>query len=573
MVLADRTKDSTKKDTRNGLGKSTLIDVIHFCLGARFTKSSSRLKHPDLNKISFTLSLELFGKSIEVTRRTDDATFVTLNGELSDLPLSNNPNRDTVRLSISEWNRFLGQYWFSIPVDSPRQFCPSFRSAISYFVRSGKDAFADPFRHFRLQAVWDIQVNNAFLLGLVWEDASDWQVLKERKKSLDGLKKAAEAGFLGNVWGSRGQLEADRIRIEESVKKTAADLKKFKVLSQYRELESRADELSASIESLSDENAVENKMLNMYRESVREEHRATLSSIEEIYNTAKVEFPGAVRKTLEEVESFHSTVIENRRQFLLQEVDRFSKSVTDRVLQIEKLHEQHTHLMGMLNTHGALDQYSKLQQAHYSEVARLHEIENRLSLVRKVEQGKAEIRVESATLEQRAQKNYDEKYPDREAAIALFDANAQALYKVAGRLMLDIGDTGFKFDVEIERKGSSGISNMEIFCYDLMLAERWSSTRPGSTLLVHDSDIFADVDDRQIAAALELAKEKSQSMGFQYICTFNSDKLPMEEFSNSFKVEELTRIRFTDETDEGGLLGIRLPSTHETSSFESNLEF
>ena len=34
VVLADRTKDSTKKDTRNGLGKSTLVDVIHFCLGA-----------------------------------------------------------------------------------------------------------------------------------------------------------------------------------------------------------------------------------------------------------------------------------------------------------------------------------------------------------------------------------------------------------------------------------------------------------------------------------------------------------------------------------------------------------
>ena len=34
VVLADRTKDSTKKDTRNGLGKSTLIEIIHFCLGA-----------------------------------------------------------------------------------------------------------------------------------------------------------------------------------------------------------------------------------------------------------------------------------------------------------------------------------------------------------------------------------------------------------------------------------------------------------------------------------------------------------------------------------------------------------
>ena len=35
VILADRTKGSSRKDTRNGLGKSTLIEIIHFCLGAK----------------------------------------------------------------------------------------------------------------------------------------------------------------------------------------------------------------------------------------------------------------------------------------------------------------------------------------------------------------------------------------------------------------------------------------------------------------------------------------------------------------------------------------------------------
>jgi len=34
VVLADRTKESTKKDSTNGLGKSTLLEIIHFCLGS-----------------------------------------------------------------------------------------------------------------------------------------------------------------------------------------------------------------------------------------------------------------------------------------------------------------------------------------------------------------------------------------------------------------------------------------------------------------------------------------------------------------------------------------------------------
>ena len=35
VILAERTKESTIKDSRNGLGKSTLIEIIHFCLGAK----------------------------------------------------------------------------------------------------------------------------------------------------------------------------------------------------------------------------------------------------------------------------------------------------------------------------------------------------------------------------------------------------------------------------------------------------------------------------------------------------------------------------------------------------------
>jgi uncharacterized protein YydD (DUF2326 family) len=91
IVLADRTKDSTKKDTRNGLGKSTLLDVIHFCLGARVTKANSRLAHPQLLKYDFTLELELNGKIFTATRRLDDPTFLTLSGDIRNLPIDEPP--------------------------------------------------------------------------------------------------------------------------------------------------------------------------------------------------------------------------------------------------------------------------------------------------------------------------------------------------------------------------------------------------------------------------------------------------------------------------------------------------
>ena len=34
LIIADKKHDSSIKDSRNGLGKTTLLNIIHFCLGA-----------------------------------------------------------------------------------------------------------------------------------------------------------------------------------------------------------------------------------------------------------------------------------------------------------------------------------------------------------------------------------------------------------------------------------------------------------------------------------------------------------------------------------------------------------
>jgi uncharacterized protein YydD (DUF2326 family) len=542
IILADRTKDSTKKDTRNGLGKSTFIDVIHFCLGGKLTSASSRLSHPMMSQYDFSLELQLNGKIFSVTRRVDNPTFVTLAGDVSDLPLPEDRGKKSARLSVSDWTRFLGQYWLGVPVDTNRKYAPSFRSVISYFIRSDKDAFSDPFRHFRVQPSWDIQVNNAFLLGMDWEDASDWQVLKDRKKAISALQEVIKGGVLGSVLGSRGQLEAERIRLVDLVQRTKEDLSKFRVLSQYRELEREADELSKQIKSLSDENTVDSQALDMYKTSVREVVESSAGRVQELYEQAKVAFPAAVTRELAEVEAFHTKVVENRKQFLLSETDRLTAEVARRKTELERKHDRQADILTLLNTHGALDQYSNLQQAHSDQVSRLRTIEAKLAAVKELEQEKAALKIGIATLEQRARANYETRLPERTQAVELFDANSQALYKAPGRLLIDIGDFGFSFGSEIDRKGST------------------AAKRPGSITLIHDSNLFADVDDRQIAAALELAAKKAALMDFQYICTFNSDKLPQSEFTTGFDIADFTRRRLTDETDEGGLLGMRLPS-------------
>ena len=100
---------------------------------------------------------------------------------------------------------------------------------------------------------------------------------------------------------------------------------------------------------------------------------------------------------------------------------------------------------------------------------------------------------------------------------------------------------------------------MKVFCYDLTLIQLRANQRDKPGFLIHDSTIFDGVDERQVARAIELAARESEKGWFQYICTINSDMVPYNEFDEQTKniFEKSIRIKLTDNTPEGGLLGIR----------------
>ena len=113
MVLADRTKDSTKKDTRNGLGKSTLLDIIHFCLGSSI-KQGDRLYHPGLANVVFGLELELYGKRVTAERSRSSQNYIWVEGETDGLPLKPEVSAGRLRYAVADWNQLLGLTLFAI---------------------------------------------------------------------------------------------------------------------------------------------------------------------------------------------------------------------------------------------------------------------------------------------------------------------------------------------------------------------------------------------------------------------------------------------------------------------------
>ena len=85
LVLAERAENATEKDTRNGLGKSTLIEIIDFCLGSR-TKKGRGIIIDDLEGWAFTLEVTLRGNRVKGTRSVDNPGVVIVEGPTNGWP-------------------------------------------------------------------------------------------------------------------------------------------------------------------------------------------------------------------------------------------------------------------------------------------------------------------------------------------------------------------------------------------------------------------------------------------------------------------------------------------------------
>lgn len=559
VVLAERTKESTRKDSRNGLGKSTLIEIIHFCLGAN---KGETLSKSEMDGWEFTLDLDLAGKTYSVTRNTLDTNKIIIEGDCSEWKIKPSVDEKTKKqiFSSREWNRCLGTLMFGLqPVYGDYKYIPTFRSLISYFIRRDgqSGAFLNPFQQYKNQLEWDKQINNSFLLGLGWEFASKWQVLKDRIKILDQIKQEAKSGLLKNLLGSIGELEALKIRLQSQVNQEKEQLDNFKVHPQYNKIEDDANNMTKLIHENVNSNINGKRLLEYYEESLKEETDAKPRLVTKVYEEAGIIFPEVITKKIDDVMSFHKKVVTNRKDFLDSEIKRIKKDILKREQDIKVLIDKRVELMQTLQKHGALKEYTQLQSNHQDTVSQLKDVTIKLNNLQKFEQGKSAISVEQELLQQEAKNDLSERTFQKETAILTFNENSKYLYEAPGILSIDISKTGFKFKVEIKRSGSQGIGNMKIFCYDLMLAKIWARKDKTPGFFIHDSIILDGVDERQIALALQLANLESQKDDFQYICTINSDNIPRGDFDKDFDFDKYVVKTLTDVKPEGSLLGVR----------------
>ncbi|CAN5501214.1 hypothetical protein BH09SUM1_BH09SUM1_01100 [soil metagenome] len=562
VILAEETEKSTRKDTTNGAGKSLLVDIIHLLMAGK--RKDTGLEPSELDEMIFSMKLRLDGKEYEVERALKSNTVVIF-GDFAGWPIKPVPRKEGggAELKLGQWSAILGFFMFGLSITSDGEDAgalPSFRSLFSFLARRQRDqGFAEPFTFHRNMAEDEKQRCNTFLLGLGVEYASKFAKLRQKQKHLGAVKKALKSGLLPGVNASIGKVEAEVAALEELIASRAGALQSFRVVEQYSDVEVEADLLTGKMHGLEEQIIDYQGMLAHYERSFVEERDPGQSDVAALYEQAGVVFGDQVIRRLEEVASFHHRLVENRRQFLGEEMQQLRRQIEQAQAAVRKLDSRRSELLAVLDSGGALQEFSRLQEEQSRRLGRLEQLRGEVTKLRELEDGKNAIEVERATLKQNARRDLDERKPIREKARKTFESYSKELYGEAGGLLLiDLKDDGlgYEFDTEIPRSGSEGIEMMKIFCYDMTLAALLSSRDPRPGLLIHDSSIFHPSDHRQVASALRLAAKESLHFGYQYICLLNRDQIPFEDLRD-INLESFIRLKLNDQ-ETGGLLGFRI---------------
>ena len=467
--------------------------------------------------------------------------------------------RGKTRLSNTEWTELLGEKMFELhklPDNEGR--APTFRSLFAYFVRrQSSGAFTSPEKQSGQQQAGDFQVALLYLFGLDWQIASEWQKVRDREKTLRELKKAAGAGAFGSIIGKASDLRTQVTVADARLKEMQARLADFRVLPQYAELESEADQLTRQINDLSNANVIDAGSLRDLRTAMRSEAPPPIDDLESIFAEAGVSLPGLAIKRYDEVRSFHDSVVRNRRDYLAGELEAAKHRVAEREQKKQRLDERRAEVMNLLKSHGALDHFSRLQAETARKEAEVESLRQRFAAAEQLEGTKNELDIERSRLTLRLRRDFAEQKDRLSEAILAFEETSRGLYESAGSMTVDETSNGPQFQFPMQGSRSKGIKNMQIFCFDMMLMRLCAKRGIGSRFLVHDSHLFDGVDGRQVVSALKLGAAMSKELGFQYIVTMNEDDA-FKETTEDFNVRDhILPIVLTDAKENGGLFGFR----------------
>ena len=548
IVAKQKNPDSSEQGkTYNGVGKSLLVRIIHFCLGARF--EDYKVFCEKLPEWEFFVDYEIDNKKYTAKRATNDPKNIVLNDEV---------------ISVKKFNEMMKSLCFEIPENISFL---TFRSLIPFFIRPTKESYVAYNKPGKTKTDYQALLYNAFLLGLDAVLAQNkYKIRKEQDRVKNLEKNFKNDSLLRDFFTGNKDVILTLVDLEERIKRLDDNLSNFKVAEDYNEVQLEADRAEKKLFSLNNHVIMLQNNIENINKSLENSPDINKDNIKAIYRESNINFPENMTKTLDELEIFYEKLISNRKRRLLEQQNKLKLEQRNKKADVGILQTDFDKLMKYLGEHQALDLFVSLSNKNAELKAERDRLKKYQELQSEYKIKERQFEKDFIELTEITEQYLTEIEPDTVVLRDYFRSLAKIFYpdSVAG-LTIECNDgenqLQFNIDAKIESDASDGINNVKIFCYDLTIL--FKGHNHNIDFVFHDSRLFDGTDERQKADMFKTVYEKFAQANKQYIATVNQnqlDEIKKHMTDNEFEkiIAHNTVLTLTDESDYDKLLGIKV---------------
>lgn len=384
------------------------------------------------------------------------------------------------------------------------------------------------------------------------------------EKNRKALNKAISDGTLGAIALSEPELRARLAQTREKRSRMESNLSGFRVDEQYADHQAEADRLTHEIRNLNDESHSLEQRKRDLELAMMEERPAVAGGelakqLESMYAEIGIVLPGTVTRRFSEVAEFHASVVRNRQMYLQTELLAVNQRLDEAHSERQALDQRRAAVMNLLNNSMALETFREAEREVTELDALVADLERKLEFVQSVSDTGLRLRAMMSEAEANVRTEIADRELPLESAIVLFQQLGEEIYNDRNvSLLIEATRKGIlKVVPKIDGDASAGILGVKTFLLDMVCVVTAIQLGRAPRILVHDSQLFDSMDDRQIASCLNIGARLADQVGFQYVVTLNSDRLAAAETEGFDRRDYVIEPVLTDAGEEGGLFGFR----------------
>ena len=216
IICADISEKSTDKDSMNGAGKSTVLNLIDFCLLAELDE---RIKgSEDFQKFTFVLECQDREDNYYKIKRS------IRNPEKLYLAINDN---DWEEMGLEECKKLFKEIFFSVPEDEENEL--TFRTLMNFVKRDEKIGFNRIFYHYPKWGVYLRNAVNLFLIGLNYKLPLEKQELIKEKEKIGKIIYGLDKNLKRKNVPNKATLKSKKALLKRQIKSRQEILNNFKV--------------------------------------------------------------------------------------------------------------------------------------------------------------------------------------------------------------------------------------------------------------------------------------------------------------------------------------------------------